>query len=145
MRDIFIRDPIPEFELDPSQCLQLLKPLYGLCESGDLWHRTLDEHHKRILGMTPMKFYPALYTWIKEGSVRGLSGTYVDDLLRADTKEFEENSAQTNKKFDMANKKAIPCSFTGFRLSKSSTGDILMDQKDYLQKSKPLPEDCSYA
>ena len=86
MRDIFVRDPVPEFELDPSQCLQLLKPLYGLCESGDLWHRTLDEHHKRILGMTPKKFDPALYTWIKEGFVRGLSGTYVDDLLRAGTK-----------------------------------------------------------
>ncbi len=41
-RDIFIEKPVPEFELAPEQCLQLLKPLYGLCESGDLWHKTLD-------------------------------------------------------------------------------------------------------
>ena len=35
-RPVFISKPVPKFELEPSQCLQLLKPLYGLCESGDL-------------------------------------------------------------------------------------------------------------
>ena len=44
-REIFITKPVPEFELQPEQCLKLLKPLYGLCDSGDLWHKTVDEHH----------------------------------------------------------------------------------------------------
>ena len=47
LRDVFIKDPVPEFELDPSHCLKLLRPLYRLCESGDLWHATLDNHHRR--------------------------------------------------------------------------------------------------
>ena len=51
MREIFIKDPVPKFELDGPQCLQLLRPLYGLCESGDLWHTTLDAHHRNELGM----------------------------------------------------------------------------------------------
>ena len=35
-RDVFISKPVLELELDLSQYLQLLKPLYGLCEAGDL-------------------------------------------------------------------------------------------------------------
>ncbi len=60
-REIFITEPVPEFELRPDQCLKLLKPLYGLCDSGELWHKTLDEHHRRELGMSPFRSDPALY------------------------------------------------------------------------------------
>ena len=43
-RRVFIHNPAPEFELDPHECFELLKPLYGLCDSGDLWHETLQKH-----------------------------------------------------------------------------------------------------
>lgn len=69
-RDIFIAHPVPEFELEPSQCLKLLKHLYGLCESGDLWHETLDKHHREDLGMNPMRSDPALYTYMKKGILK---------------------------------------------------------------------------
>ena len=36
LRDIFIKDPVPEFKLDAGHWLQLIKPPYGFCESGDL-------------------------------------------------------------------------------------------------------------
>ena len=61
MREILIKDPVPEFELDDPQCLQLLRPLSGLCESGDLWHKTLEAHHGNELGMEPTRMDPALY------------------------------------------------------------------------------------
>lgn len=35
-RDIFLFDPSPQFELAAGQCLQLLKLLYIMCESGNL-------------------------------------------------------------------------------------------------------------
>jgi hypothetical protein len=38
-RDVFICNPPPELELTPEHALKLLKPLYGLAESGDFWYR----------------------------------------------------------------------------------------------------------
>ena len=72
-REVFIAKPVPEFELHPSQCLKLLKPLYGLCESGDLWHQTLDRHHREDLGMNPLRSDPALYVLMKNKLLHGLS------------------------------------------------------------------------
>lgn len=60
-RDLYIKDAPPEFELEPTQCLMLSKPLYGLCDSGDLWHATLDEHFRMDLGLQQAKLDPALY------------------------------------------------------------------------------------
>ena len=60
-RELFITKPVPEFELQPKQYLKLLKPLYGLCDSRDLWHKTLDEHHRHNLGKTPFRSDPAPY------------------------------------------------------------------------------------
>ena len=41
---IFISNPTPEFELSSEEFLQLLKPTYGLADTGDEWHRTLHDH-----------------------------------------------------------------------------------------------------
>lgn len=35
-RDVYIKNPAPEFELNSDQCLKLLKPIYGLFQSGTL-------------------------------------------------------------------------------------------------------------
>ncbi len=58
-RDIFVRNPADEFELNTNQFLRLVRPLYGLCESGDLWYETLDNHLGDNLGMEPTKTDPA--------------------------------------------------------------------------------------
>ena len=70
-RDIFITKTVPEFELDPSQCLKLLKPLYGRCESGDMWHSTLDKHHIDDLGMQTLRSDPALYVLTAKEVTKG--------------------------------------------------------------------------
>lgn len=81
-RPIFIRNLPPEYELDPSFSLQLLKSLYGLSESGSLWHETLAKHHLRKLFMTTLRIYPTLYVLNKERSLIGISGTYVYYIMR---------------------------------------------------------------
>ena len=88
LQNMFMKDPLPEFEQDATHCLQLIKPLYGLCESGDLWHTTLDSHHREELGMKPLRSDSALYTYTMNGLLKGLSGSYVDDLTRAGDQDF---------------------------------------------------------
>ena len=44
IRKIFIKNPAPKFELSPEDFLELFKPIYGLADSGDERHRTLDDN-----------------------------------------------------------------------------------------------------
>lgn len=143
-RDIFITKPVAEFELQPEECLKLLKPLYGLCDSGDLWHKTLDDHHRRDLGMTPFRSDPALYRLMANGLLTGLSGGYVDDLLRAGTPEFKRHAAQTNDRFEMGPDETLPCTFSGFHLSRDESGTLQQNQHFYLRKLEQLPLDAKF-
>ena len=44
-RKIYIEEPAVEFDLEEDMALQLIKPLYGLSDSDDIWYRTLDTHN----------------------------------------------------------------------------------------------------
>lgn len=144
-RDIFIKKVVPEFELQPNECLKLLKPLYGLCESGDLWHQTFSDHHQKELGMKPMRSDQALFVWIHDQDLQGLSGCYVDDILRTGNQNFAIHANQTRKRFEMAEDEHLPCTFTGFVISKTASGDYIIDQHDYLRKLESLASNGSYA
>jgi hypothetical protein len=53
MRDVYL-DPKHDrdvFHLSSEQCLKLLRPLYGLADSGDYWHSTFLKHTKSDLKM----------------------------------------------------------------------------------------------
>ena len=143
-RDIFIRKPVQEFELDPSQCFNLLKTLYGLGESGDLWHQTLANHHREELGMKPLRSGPALYTFTENGLLKRLSGGYVDDIIRAGDKHFKHLSQKTNARFEMSEDQTLPCLCTAFSLSKNENGEVVQDQHEYPQKLEQLPLEASY-
>ena len=41
LRRFFVKNRAPEFELEPDECFELLKPLHGLGGAGELWHMTL--------------------------------------------------------------------------------------------------------
>ena len=58
MRDVYIK-PNGEFELSKGQLLKLLKPLYGLVDSGDYWGKTFSQHLTDDLGMKPCVCNPA--------------------------------------------------------------------------------------
>ena len=66
--------------------------------------------------MTAFRFDPALYPLKQDGYLIGLSGGYVDDLIRGDNKELRKHADKTKERFDMDEDKRILCSFTGFSL-----------------------------
>ena len=88
-REVFITNAPKKFELNPSECLQLLKKLYGLCELGDLWHKTLHDHHVNDLSMNLLDSDKSLYFSLKGDMLSGLSRTYVDDIIRAGDGDFK--------------------------------------------------------
>lgn len=143
-RPIFIKNVVPEFEISSDEALHLVKPLYGLSESGDLWFETLDKHHKKELGMKPLRSDPALYTKLQNGRINGLSGTYVDDILRAGTFEFRNFCLKTNQRFEMAPNNELPCVFAGFSIERDAYGTVILNQRDYIYALKILPEDATY-
>lgn len=60
-RKVFIRDLPPDFYLHSDKCLKLLKLLYSLSESGELWQQSLDIHRRKDRMMQPLRFHSAIY------------------------------------------------------------------------------------
>ena len=94
--------------------------------------------------MSPFHSDPALYILRVNGLFSGLSGGYVDDLIRTGDQTFKEVATKTHERFDMSEDDTIPCSFTGFALSRNDVGDILLDQHAYLGKLEELPLDSDF-
>jgi hypothetical protein len=67
-------------------------PLYGITESGDYWGETLTDHHINDLNMTQTKQDVSFFFKHDAGKLVGLSGAFVDDLVRAGTLQFKTSS-----------------------------------------------------
>lgn len=61
--------------------LRLIKPLYGLADAGYYWFSTPFRHLKTDLYMYQSLPDQALFFKESEGSLIGLTGTYVDDTI----------------------------------------------------------------
>ena len=72
----------------------------------------------------------------------GLSGVYVDDLLRAGTPEFKQLCRGTHETFDMTDEQTLPQNFAGFHLS-NDNGTPTLDQVEYASRLEELPTTCS--
>lgn len=89
-RRVFIKNPSKEFELNRDEYFELLKPLFGLRNSEDLRHKTLLELLTNDLNMQPTKADPSLYFINRLSKLIGINGSYVDELLRAETRNLKE-------------------------------------------------------
>lgn len=86
---------------------------------------------------------PALYIKRVKNEVISFSGIYVDDMIRTGTAEFRKYSLVTHTRFELGNDKEFHCNFTGFMITRNAGDDIVLHQRDYLEKLKILPEDAS--
>lgn len=111
-REVFIYNTPVEFKLVPDECLQLLKPLYGLCKSGDLCHKTLDCHHQIDLCLKSFLTDPAPYYELNNGQLSILLGWYVDDMTEAVEMSFKENCLQTHSRLKISDDVSPPSSFS---------------------------------
>jgi len=144
IRRVFIKNPAPQFELDPSECFELLKPLYGLSDAGDLWHMSLHKHLTNDLHLVPTKTDQSLYFSFRRGELIGINGSYVDDLLRAGTEEFKNDCQITHRFFETSGDDSPPFTFAGFTVNKTSTS-LTIDQTFYLKKLECLESDSNFS
>jgi hypothetical protein len=89
-RKIFVRPNI--LQLDPDQLLQVVKPLYGLSDAGDYWGQFLTDRHTKKMHMEQATGDFSLFYNKMIEKIIGLSGTYVDDIIRAGDDRFRQES-----------------------------------------------------
>ena len=142
-RESFIDNPADEFELDTNQALQLLRPLYGLSESGDHWYEELDRHHREDLEMKSLDSDHSLYYKIIDGHLAGLSGTYVNDCIQAGTEHFDELTNTTAMKYNVKPKAYGKGKIIGLEYEPLHDCTIVR-QTHYINKLKPLPEEAGF-
>ena len=137
-RRVLIINPAPQFELEPHECFELLKPLYGLCDAGDLWHQTLHRHLVEDLQLESTKVDSSLYFCFRFGELAGINGTYVDDLLRAGDHEFRKKCTKTHKVFETSGDDPTPLTFSGFNVCVNDDGSLSIDQNFYRKQLECL-------
>ena len=143
MRDVYVR-PTTEFKLKQGQLLKLLKPLYGLSESGDYWHETFFKHLHHDLSMRPTAGDLSFFFKVLHGKLQGVVGTYVDDTLCAGTKYFENESEITARMFDAKKREYEKFTFAGVQVEPTDDG-YLLHQEKYTLRLQLLSKDCTFA
>lgn len=96
-RSIYIINPPEKFEVGLDEALFLIRPLHGLCESGDPWQETLEHHLQNELGMTPQRSDAGMFALREGGRLIEMNSTYVVDLLRMGTSDFRQFCRKTHE------------------------------------------------
>ena len=136
------------FGITEGQFLKLLKPLYGICDSGDYWAATFTHYVTEVLKMTPLDGDPSMYQHKIDGETEGLLGAYVDDNLFVGSDNFEDTIHRIAKKFESKPIERDHVEFVGINIrtvtEKDGSRTFLANQQHYLAKLKTVPLDSKF-
>ena len=113
--------------------MEILKPTYGLADSGDEQHRILDDHIKIDLKMTPTIIDLSLHCQFEDDQLVGNNGSYDDDILRAGTDNWKILSSAALERFETTISQHAPFIFTGMHVT-DFENMYHIDQDFYLSK-----------
>lgn len=141
-RELYL-DPKPcdrkYFKLGEHEVLKLLRPLYGTCDAGDYWNKTIHNHTTNDLKMIPTKGDPSLY--YKHGKANeliGIMGLYVDDEMLAGNASFEKLTEDTLQRFQSNPRKTGSFEFFGCSCEQLSNNTYTISQSNYISNLKLL-------
>ncbi|RWA03359.1 hypothetical protein EKO27_g11746 [Xylaria grammica] len=115
--------------------LRIVRPLYGLAESGLYWFKTYHQHHRQKLGMDVSTYDPCLLISTGQSHDFGITGLQTDDTFSFVTPSFSEKEEQElqKAKFRAKPKEVLrvdhPIEFNGGRINLSAEGNITLTQK----------------
>lgn len=137
LRDVYIK-PGKEFELGEDQILKLLRPLYGLSDSGDYWGATFSKHLKEDLGMETTTTDGAFFFKKVAEKLQGMTATYVDDTLQAGDESFQRLADQTESRLQC--KKRVWDEFTCLRqqIETNDDGSFKVHQREYINRLRTI-------
>jgi hypothetical protein len=142
-REIYVRPDV--MKLPPDELLQVVKPLYGLADSGDYWHETLTAHHTTKLLMEQSTGDFSFFFRKKDKELYGMSGTHVDDIFQAGKDCFRRSVLKcTADVFDSKPPEEDKFVFTGLEIDASST-DRTISQDGYIKRLKFLSNGCTFS
>jgi Reverse transcriptase (RNA-dependent DNA polymerase) len=141
LRDVYVQTDA--LSLKKGELLRLLKPPYGLSDSGDYWARTLSNFHLEQLCLQQSTGDFSLFFRIVANKIVGLSSSYVDDLLQAGTTEFRADmEKQFNKAFEMAPPQKGSFTFAGIQVETSP--GLRLHQNGYIDRLSTLPATATF-
>lgn len=142
-RRIFTRPHV--LELGPKEYLQLLLPLYGLAESGDYWFESLTRFTVDHCRFTQSACDLALFFRREGKKLVGMSGHYVDDLLRAAPSAYRQQMEdELSTRFETKESSNLPTDFLGTVIGGSMTTEYWVAMTKYIERMKVLPKNASY-
>lgn len=141
-RDIYVK-PKNGFHLKINELRKLLKPLYGLSDSGDYCHMTMKNNLMNDLTMHSLTGDLALFMNCVQRILSGMIGTYVDDMIAASDLEFQEQSKATERRSKAKDREFHSFTFAGINIKKESKNYIL-NRESYAKNIQLLSPDCIF-
>ena len=136
-RVVTVRPP-PEAGLPKGKLWQLLISLYGLDDASYRFFVKTRTVFKK-LGLRQSKYDPSLFLdKTKDGEIRGMIGTHVDDFLLAGNRKWLDDIIKRIKEnFLLGKVESGSYLYCGHRI-RSKDGQVTIDQREYVNDIKPL-------
>ena len=113
---------------------KLKKSVYGTADGGRLFYLRLRAESEK-LGLKVLDGDQAVFYLFRDGTLHGMIGMHVDDLIFAGNTYFHRNiTNEMEKLFRFTKMKINDFTFTGFRMKRLDNGDIQLDQEDYVKQ-----------
>eukprot|EP00171_Calliarthron_tuberculosum_P003375 IDg3375t1 len=132
--------------LADNELVQIIRPLYGLPESGEYWYETLTHHHRERLRFKQSTSDFALFFRSVADKLVAISGAYVDDIIQAGTKEEKERILRITKQhFDVDFKEDTKLQYVGLQIDLRDQETREISQRKFIERLQTLSVPTSYA
>ena len=141
-RDIYFKPP-PEIKewmkLERDDLMKLEKAAYGLAEAPRAWFLRLTREMLDV-GLTQSSLDPCLFSLRgKDGSLQGICGVHVDDILGGGTLEMDKVLSKLKSKLPFGDYRTFTIRYTGVEIRQNPTNfSIEVGQEAYIDSLQPV-------